>query len=731
MLKKEEKMILQIKTFFIFVVPLIIGLITVYVLKNSLGTQFPYNLMIPKSIALLFFGSVFYSLVKKENYTLTISLLSVSMLISSIWMLIGASTTLGGMIGDNYFSASMVSTFMHTFKNEDFTFTNLSSFYPYYYHYTIAMLGNIFGIPSYEAIKYGALATVYLVPVITYYSWKKIFNERKSLMMTLGTLFVLGIGMYFRKPYETISLVLIIPWWIYYFHIASKNTLHAIVGGTIGGILFGIYYYWFFPIVLSSIYILITEYKKIKLDYKYYLLLISMIVIVASPYLFPYVSDLLFIGSEPYQNRWFTPGQLNFPLQSIHSIQDVLLLIGMIYLIFDREKQVTKYLFILLVSSYLWIIFGHIAIINDTPLLHTKIKIFIKLIEFFGFVLFVEKMMLLLKLDKKKKSIMVFAMIILTTGGFFMKVAKQYNAKDLLAAKNFHVPSTVNDKKFESILEGKTLLSIYHMNPYWYVKSFSEQNSHYAHPSSLTSQRLIFLLLLSKSQNNEFVNWMLLHNKFAKIDYVWLNNDIFTTRHDNFPNLNPYININIKFTKNFFSSLQEVENYNQLYKVPESNYDVDYNQLSKIDKTLFDLFGTNKKVNRSFIDKYLEEKGIYIDLAHSKIAVLPPVSTVQAKWNLYLYDNMLTYVKKPCSKEDIKKRFYMHIVPKDLSELPKGQIFKALDFHFDGLEKKNICIQTKELPDFDIKAIGTGQYSIQNNNKKQVKTDWSSYIEIK
>lgn len=588
------------KTLLLYIFPLIFGIIMVWLLRDHIGTGFPYNLMIPKSILLLFIAISFYLIIIKQYYTLTISILATSMLAASIWMMSGTTTTLGGGSGDNYFSTSMIATFMYTHNSEDFTFTGLSSFYPYYFHYLIAKLGYFFELTPQKTYKYGSFLIIYLSPILTYLFWKKIYNDQESFQITLATLFVLVLGMYFRKPYETISLVLILPWWIYYFNVSEKTLKHAIIGGIIGGILFGIYYYWFFPIILSSLFVIIINAKDIlkQKSYIYYLVFSLVLVTVASPYLFPYLSDLLLVGSEPYQNRWFTPHQLNFPLQKIISIKDFLFLIGFVYLIISRKKLIERNLLVLLLASYIWIFLGHVGIINDTPLLHVKISVFITLILSISIVLFIQEVMIRFKADYNLKAIITFAILVYTMNPFFVSLASKYNSKELLAAKNFRVPHIIKDEKLINILEGKTILAdsstTRNLNPYIYIHFFTEMNSHYAHPSSLTSQRLAFLDMISKSKNQKFINWILHNNKFSKIDYIWLKKGVFTTLHDNFPNLKPYKNIKIQFQKELFDSLIKIDNYRYLYKVPNINTTIRYENLDFFDKDIYDKYSKNK-----------------------------------------------------------------------------------------------------------------------------------------
>ena len=88
---------------------------------------------------------------------------------------------------------------------------------------------------------------------------------------------------------------------------------------------------------------------------------------------------------------------------------------------------------------------------------------------------------------------------------------------------------------------------------------------------------------------------------------------------------------------------------------------------------------------------------------------------LRAYFDVYRRKNSITYVKNPCSQPDIQARFFLHIYPRDLQDLPddrKQQGFDNLDFsfyehvvRFDGK-----CMATVGLPAYSIERIVTGQF---------------------
>ena len=145
---------------------------------------------------------------------------------------------------------------------------------------------------------------------------------------------------------------------------------------------------------------------------------------------------------------------------------------------------------------------------------------------------------------------------------------------------------------------------------------------------------------------------------------------------------------------------------------------------------LFDI-ETDKALLRGWRDGQAHQ--VIVDTVQNKIYHIPEKEPdVEADWDIYLEDNTLTYVKYPCDTKDTQYKFYLHVYPENQNDIPKGKHFKNMDFHFKGLIKDNTCINFATLPNFDIKAIKTGQYSIIYENKKRIFiNEWDSYIDVK
>ena len=88
---------------------------------------------------------------------------------------------------------------------------------------------------------------------------------------------------------------------------------------------------------------------------------------------------------------------------------------------------------------------------------------------------------------------------------------------------------------------------------------------------------------------------------------------------------------------------------------------------------------------------------------------------IESDFNIHLIDGVLTYSKQPCTTDEIKPPFFLHITPADTSDLPdhrQENDFDNLDFRFEaqGTIFDDICMAIIDLPDYDITSIRTGQW---------------------
>ena len=90
---------------------------------------------------------------------------------------------------------------------------------------------------------------------------------------------------------------------------------------------------------------------------------------------------------------------------------------------------------------------------------------------------------------------------------------------------------------------------------------------------------------------------------------------------------------------------------------------------------------------------------------------------LRANFDVYHYGRKLIYLKSPCSPADAEGSILLHVVPFDSDDLYSGNKqagFDEFDFDFGATDREaERCTMVRELPDYPIKLIRTGQYRPQ------------------
>ena len=75
----------------------------------------------------------------------------------------------------------------------------------------------------------------------------------------------------------------------------------------------------------------------------------------------------------------------------------------------------------------------------------------------------------------------------------------------------------------------------------------------------------------------------------------------------------------------------------------------------------------------------------------------------------------------PCAHADTEATLFLHLIPGDVADLPAERTqygFDNLDFHFDDyrIPQRGRCVAVRELPDYAIACIRTGQLLVNEDS---------------
>ncbi len=86
---------------------------------------------------------------------------------------------------------------------------------------------------------------------------------------------------------------------------------------------------------------------------------------------------------------------------------------------------------------------------------------------------------------------------------------------------------------------------------------------------------------------------------------------------------------------------------------------------------------------------------------------------IRSRFDVYLIENRLVYIKEPCTAADMEPAFFVHVIPVAMNDLPAARRrygFENRDFYWRGERFTGQCIAHVRLPKYAITGIRTGQY---------------------
>ncbi len=670
------------KLFAIYGLPLSLALYLAGFLSNKVGEFPPLELslfpILSISVLLLLIAARWDD--NRLHYHWIVSIVSSALLFLSSLVLYGTPTTLGDIKWDNHFSISMISKFSRTWANVDFNFKGLSSHYPFYFHYLLGKFSAAFNLPPEWVFKQGALAVIYLAPVLSFFLLLKSKDPKLSIFIffsQFASLYAAGGNFYlFQKPYELLVLFLLLPWYFYYLAGQKEGPGKAITGGIIGGILFGTYYYWFLPLGLSLPFLLLQEARegqwRKKILYLAYLGLFFFL--TSAPYTLPYLKDLISRGAEPWSGRHFIS---YFYLSHLYSFLGLAYLAGLLYIIYRR------FIFPLLIGTLSWILLAYLFTLEKSPLLPHKTSPFLTLILLAGLA------SMLYEISLKKPGLKrVFAafLFLFTTNPLLYQISQVETKGFRKQLMGFSRDALSQDSALADLLRGKVILTTHRvnrsLNPFRFVYFFLPTASIFAHPSALLSQRIAFLQLLSHSEDPIFVRWALVHNKFQRINFVWPKKGRYITLlMDQFPYTYPnsLFTLKIEFSPKAFSALRRPwrRKYRYLYEVKDIRLE-DREHLGLLEKIIHNDFTRFKKIP-------IKER---------------PIAEARG-FKIYRDGSMLIFINENCNEETLIPAFFARYEP------PEKEI--RFDPKKRGAFYQGKCVIPLKLPEFEFSEVRLGQ----------------------
>jgi len=283
--------------------------------------------------------------------------------------------------------------------------------------------------------------------------------------------------------------------------------------------------------------------------------MLGLTALVSAPFWAPLIATALRVGIEPLQNRWYEPWMAALPALMAPDLVGLVQLVGLAGCIYYfRRVAAARAIALLWLAVLGWNLVGYIGIMVDTPLLYERMNHLLLPLSIAGAAVALGQAIDWGGPEPWRRIVHPAAvcLVLVAHGQEFVRF-KDTELYDL--AVTTKTPDAILAPEVADAYAGAVFLTDYvELNAYLPVFYFINHNAHFAHPSSHFRERLKFVSLISRSNNPAFVAWMLSHNRFDAVDYVWFVGRAMTIYDDNFPGPAPYNVVSITFERRLFEN---------------------------------------------------------------------------------------------------------------------------------------------------------------------------------
>lgn len=307
--------------------------------------------------------------------------LSAALGLGAAWILRGSPFPPGGVGGDQGFRIASVARDAQAWFPTDFAYRGVPVFYPPSYFFLLGRLAASTGIPPYEALKIGTIVTAFAVPLIGFGLWRRLVGD----VVTAAAVVVAGLALHdWYEPYAWLSVVVFVPWWFAFVvrvraDGGAVDRRRVVLGSLLGGVVLMTYYYPFFVGAVQLVVVLVASaiarrrrrVLPLRVTRESWYVMAGTAV-VSSLFWAPLALRAVTTGElESLQNRYFEPSMITMPLPFLDlTVEGVVMAFGLVALVVGcRRSPLLLGLLTLLGAAYVWLIFGYVAVLANTPVL--------------------------------------------------------------------------------------------------------------------------------------------------------------------------------------------------------------------------------------------------------------------------------------------------------------------------------------------------------------------------
>lgn len=430
-----------------------------------------------------------------------------------------------GLKADEITIAAMYQQFAHGGLNVDFNYGHLVPFYPSLFFQLFAVVGKVLDFNGVQMAKVAAAATMAVFPALLLYVQKIYWSQKRDTKAPGALAWLVGVVCVFvfagwdaviTKPYELVSASLVVLWTallLVDLYTDKLTTTRAIVYGIVGGVLFWMFYFWFFLAAIGvALFNVFQKEPRVEIRHYSQLFLVGIVaLIIAAPFWAPLVRTYALHGAENWQLGFFTFEWIaTYVPEFVFSFQGIGLLLGVVALIWWRKYIYVRALLSLFAAGFVWQIMGLITIAGfSSPLQESKGYLFWSTaILAFALGYGVERLWFLHK-DKLKEhtaSAALVGLVLVTPQllfGTFVDTKEFYEVRHRARSLQIEERELVDALSKVGVSTKTTLTSgIPKLHAFLPLQEYIYFNQHNSHPAAQFSERLLFVEELTHSSSS-------------------------------------------------------------------------------------------------------------------------------------------------------------------------------------------------------------------------------------
>jgi Arabinofuranosyltransferase N terminal/Arabinofuranosyltransferase A C terminal len=300
------------------------------------------------------------------------------------WVTLVLGTAIGGtpfpfqgLVGDSSRLTAMATRYSVTWESSDAFIRGLPSEYPPLFPWLVGRTAAVLNTPAWRLVGHFEVLWLGLAILLGFLLWRRLLPSWVALITTVVAFYWSAIP---NKAYESLTLLVFLPWALATFGRPPRGRLHWLTAGIIAGLLVQTYFGWIVFASFGLIAIAFMTWRSETNRKAYLIYLVKVIItaaVVASWFLIPYLYGSITIGGRAVGDLYGASNFLDllFPFVGATPMA-VLQLIGLIGMVFLRRSTWwATPLLTIVAGAYLFRIFGtllfaltqHTLLVQYTP----------------------------------------------------------------------------------------------------------------------------------------------------------------------------------------------------------------------------------------------------------------------------------------------------------------------------------------------------------------------------